>query len=173
MCARVAFLVDGSSIPVALRGSGISGNQGTIASRDFRLSLGQGNGARQGGRAQRLPGPAHVLELARRLHLTADQKVKTEALFKRMQARAISLGKELVEEERVLNNIFALQSVTPEALGSSLARIVKLQGQVRQVHLEAHLEQTALLSPEQVRQYNRIRGYGATAENDNHEQRRH
>jgi hypothetical protein len=73
----------------------------------------------------------------------------------------------------VLNNIFASQSVTPEALGSSLARIVKLQGQVRQVHLEAHLEQTALLSPEQVRQYHRLRDYGATAENENHEQRRH
>src|SRR4030095_13402335 len=69
------------------------------------------------------PGPAHVLELATQLHLQADQKVKTKALFKRMQGRAIALGKELVEEERALNHIFASHSVTPEALGGSLARI--------------------------------------------------
>jgi Spy/CpxP family protein refolding chaperone len=139
----------------------------------FDYLSGKGMGLAKAAELNGYPGPAHVLELATHLHLTADQKIKTEALFKRMQARAISLGKELVEEERALNNIFASHSVTPEALGSSLARIAKLQGQVRQVHLEAHLEQTALLSPEQVREYNRFRGYGATPENENHEQRRH
>jgi Spy/CpxP family protein refolding chaperone len=134
---------------------------------------GKGMGLAKAAELNGYPGPAHVLELATQLNLTADQKVKTEALFKRMQARAIALGKELVEEERALDSLFASHSVTPDALASSLARIARLQGHVRQVHLQAHLEQIALLSPEQVREYSRLRGYGATPKNEKHEQRRH
>jgi Spy/CpxP family protein refolding chaperone len=134
---------------------------------------GKGMGLAKAAELNGFPGPAHVLELATQLNLTTDQKIKTEALFKMMQARAIPLGKELVEEERALNHLFASRSVTPEALSSSLARIGKLQGQVRQVHLEAHIEQTALLTPEQVGNYNRLRGYATSAGNDSHEQRRH
>jgi len=81
------------------------------------------------------PGPAHVLELAAQLDLTPEQKTKTEFLFKKMQARAIPLGKELIEEERALDRLFASRAVNSESLGQALARIGQLQGQVRQVHL--------------------------------------
>jgi Spy/CpxP family protein refolding chaperone len=134
---------------------------------------GKGLGLAKAAELNGYPGPAHVLELAAQLNLTADQKAKTEALFKRMQARAIPLGKEVVAEERALDKLFASRSVTPEALDSSLARIGILQTQVRQVHLQAHLEQMTLLTPEQVKQYNRLRGYGQTSGNENHEQRVH
>jgi Spy/CpxP family protein refolding chaperone len=134
---------------------------------------GKGMGLAKAAELNGYPGPAHVLDLAAQLNLTPDQKARTEALFKNMQARAITFGKELVEEERALDSLFASHSMTPDALASSLARIGRLQGQVRQVHLQAHLEQTALLSPEQVRQYNRLRGYGAIPENGKHEQRHH
>lgn len=90
-----------------------------------------------------------------------------------MQARAIPLGKELVEEERALDRLFASRAVNSETLGQALARIGRLQGQVRQVHLDAHIEQRALLTPAQVEKYHRLRGHGATPENENHEQRRH
>jgi len=68
------------------------------------------------------PGPAHVLELAAQLDLTPAQKIKTEVLFKKMQARAIPLGKELVEEERALDRLFASRAVNSESLGQALAR---------------------------------------------------
>ena len=119
------------------------------------------------------PGPAHVLELAAQLDLTPEQKTKTEFLFKKMQARAIPLGKELVEEERALDRLFASRAVNSESLGQALARIGRLQGQVRQVHLDAHVEQTALLTPAQVEKYNRLRGYGMTGEQDTHQPRQH
>ena len=52
---------------------------------------GKGMGLAKAAELNGYPGPAHVLELATQLHLTADQKVKTEALFKRMQgARSLS-----------------------------------------------------------------------------------
>jgi len=43
-----------------------------------------------------------------------------------MQARAIPLGKELVEEERALDRLFASRAVNFESLGQALARIGRL-----------------------------------------------
>jgi len=59
------------------------------------------------------PGPAHVLELAAKLELSAEQRERTEALFRRMEADAIAHGRRLVEEERLLDATFADRSVTP------------------------------------------------------------
>jgi Spy/CpxP family protein refolding chaperone len=119
------------------------------------------------------PGPAHVLELAAQLELTSEQKTKTEALFETMQARAIMLGKELVQEERALDRLFASRTVSSETLENVLARIGRLQGQVRRVHLDAHLKQTALLTSAQIDKYDRLRGYGMTQEQETHQPRQH
>ena len=43
--------------------------------------------------------------------------------------------------------------------GDKLDAIVRLQAELRFVHLDAHLTQRAILSGEQVRLYNRRRGY--------------
>lgn len=134
---------------------------------------GKGIGLAKAAELNGYPGPVHVLELAIQLDLTAEQKTKTEALFQRMQARAIALGQELIEEERALDRLFASHAVTSEKLGDSLARIGRLQGQVRHAHLDAHIEQAALLTPAQVASYNRLRGYGVTDGQETHEQRRH
>jgi Spy/CpxP family protein refolding chaperone len=134
---------------------------------------GKGMGLATAAELNGYPGPAHVLELAAQLDLTLDQKTKTEVLFKKMQARAIPLGKELVEEERALDRLFASRAVNSQSLAQALARIGRLQGQVRQVHLDAHVEQTALLTPAQVEKYNRLRGYGITGEHKTHQPRQH
>src|SRR5262245_3588865 len=55
---------------------------------------GKGMGLAKAAELNGYPGPAHVLELAAQLDLTPEQKTKTEALFKKMQARAISLNTE-------------------------------------------------------------------------------
>jgi len=134
---------------------------------------GKGMGLAKAAELNGYPGPAHVLELAVQLDLTPEQKTKTEVLFKKMQARAIPLGRELVEEERALDRLFALRAINSESLEQALARIGRLQGQVRQVHLDAHVEQTALLTPAQVEKYNRLRGYGMTGDQETHQPRQH
>jgi len=88
-----------------------------------------------------------------------------------MQALAIPLGKELVEEERALDRLLASRAVNSESLGQALARIGRLQGQVRQVHLDAHV--TAVLTPAEVEKYYRLRGYGMTGEQETHQPREH
>jgi Spy/CpxP family protein refolding chaperone len=123
---------------------------------------GKGMGLAKAAELNGYPGPAHVLELAAQLELTAEQQVKTQALFQKMQADAVALGKALVEEERALDQLFASRTVNAALLASSLARIGRLQSQLRQVHLEAHLEQTALLTPQQIAKYIQLRGYGAS-----------
>lgn len=138
---------------------------------DYRA--GKGMGLAKSAELNGYPGPAHVLELAVQLELTAEQRAKTEALFQKMQSSAVTLGKELVEEERALDQLFASRSVNAAILASSLAHIGRLQAQLRQVHLEAHLEQTALLTPQQVAKYIQLRGYGSTSGHGKHGDRRH
>ena len=77
-----------------------------------------------------------------------------------MQAEAKVAGEELIDRERDLDRLFATKSINPDALGTSLARISEAQARVRRAHLQAHLDQLALLSAEQVARYNRLRGYG-------------
>jgi hypothetical protein len=121
---------------------------------------GKGVGLAKAAELNGYPGPLHVLELGAELGLMREQQTRTEALFRKMQSRAVELGRELVEEEGRLDRLFASRSATSGSVSRSLARIGRLQGQIRAVHLDAHLEQTALLTPAQVESYRRLRGYG-------------
>ena len=53
--------------------------------------------------------------------------------------------------------------LTREALSSALAEIGALQAKVRGAHLEAHLAQVEILTPEQNARYAQLRGYGESA----------
>ena len=129
---------------------------------------GKGMGLAKAAELNGYPGPAHVLEMANALSLSAEQRAATEAIFKRMQERAIPLGRELVDEERALDRLFAARTVDDAKLANSLARIGKLSAQVREAHLHAHLEQAALLTMEQVAKYNELRGYAEPAATHSH-----
>jgi Spy/CpxP family protein refolding chaperone len=53
-------------------------------------------------------------------------------------------------------------------LQESVARIGELQADVRAAHLEAHLEQAKILTPEQRSHYLRLRGYHAAGAHHAH-----
>jgi hypothetical protein len=125
---------------------------------------GKGMGFAKAAELNGYPGPAHVLELAAELQLSDEQQARTRGVFERMQARAVALGRQLVDEERRLDELFARRAITVEALRASLQRIGALQAEIRATHLQAHLEQTALLSPHQVSRYAALRGYGQAPE---------
>jgi Spy/CpxP family protein refolding chaperone len=105
------------------------------------------------------PGPRHVLDLAGKLHLTEEQIQKGRAIFDAMKGEAISLGKRIVEEERLLDSLFAEQRVTREQLEDATNRIAVLQGKLRATHLRAHLLMKEVLTPEQIQLYDELRGY--------------
>ena len=123
------------------------------------LLAGKGMGYARAAELNGFPGPAHVLELAGDLRLTDEQRRSTESLFASMQAKARSAGTALVDEERRLDRLFASKQAEPDSLAAVLARIGELQAQVRGAHLEAHLAQARILTPEQNERYVALRGY--------------
>ena len=129
---------------------------------------GKGMGLAKAAELNHYPGPAHVLTLATELALTPDQKVRTKALFESMESEAILLGKQLIVQERELDDMFASKTITEEKLERSLEAIGLLQGRIRQVHLRTHLAQAEILDAEQIRKYDELRGYDATSNSPKH-----
>jgi Spy/CpxP family protein refolding chaperone len=107
------------------------------------------------------PGPMHVLDLADRLGLGDAQREATRRLMDAHKAEARHLGAKLVESERALEQLFETGSVDAAALAERVRNASMLQGQYRLSHLETHRRMRALLTEEQVRRYDELRGYTA------------
>lgn len=122
---------------------------------------GKGQGLAKAAELNGYPGPSHALALSSELGLSPEQQQLTQALFARMEANAIRLGQSLIDEERTLDALFATGTITPGSLSQSLNRIGALQAKVREAHLEAHLAQARILTPEQVARYAQLRGYAS------------
>ena len=131
---------------------------------------GQGMGLAKAAELNHYPGPKHVLELAEGLALSGAQAARVKAAFDAMHAEAVRLGAEVLAAEQALDALFAEGTAAPEPLRAAVGRVARLQGELRAVHLLAHLETRAALSPEQVARYDRLRGYGEGAA---HEHRPH
>ena|SRR5262245_31356576 len=116
------------------------------------------------------PGPLHVLQLANELGLSDAQRKATDTLYANMRQRALSIGRQIIEAERALDRAFANGAIEPATLRPQVTAIATLQGKLRAVHLEAHLAQRSLLTPEQIAQYDALRGYRG---NSTHDARRH
>jgi hypothetical protein len=127
------------------------------------LRNGEGMGMAKAAELNGYPGPTHVLGLATQLGLTPDQLQRVTAIFERMSAAAKQLGGELIAREQVLDQLFARGEITPDRLAIETAAIGELTGRLRSVHLAAHLETRALLPPDQIALYQRLRGYGDPA----------
>jgi Spy/CpxP family protein refolding chaperone len=106
------------------------------------------------------PGPRHVLESAEALELSETQRAAVDAVYRRMKAQAVSRGRQIVDVERRLDALFARREASAEALGELTGEAATLQGRLRAVHLRAHVEVRALLTPEQIQRYVSLRGYG-------------
>jgi Spy/CpxP family protein refolding chaperone len=127
------------------------------------LLEGQGAGFAKAAELNGYPGPSHVLELADRLGLSVEQRSATRELMSEHKLRARSLGAGLVDAERELDGLFARRSAAPDAVDAATRRVALLHAELRAEHLKTHLAQTALLTPQQVRRYHELRGYGDAA----------
>ena len=132
------------------------------------LLKGEGMGMAKAAELNGYPGPAHVLTLAKELKLTESWREQIQTIFDRMSAAAKPLGAELVERERVLDQLFAKGDITADRLATETAAIAELQGRLRSIHLAAHLKTCALLNPDQIALYQQLRGYGDPAAPTHH-----
>lgn len=132
------------------------------------LRKGEGMGMAKPAELNGYPGPAHVLTLAAQLRLTQAQHQQVSAVFERMSAAAKPLGAEVIAREQALDQLFANRQITSDQLAAETAAIGELQARLRNVHLSAHLETRALLTPEQLALYQKLRGYGGPAMPEHH-----
>jgi Spy/CpxP family protein refolding chaperone len=140
-----------------------------LSDEDIRAYLnGLGMALAKAGELNHYPGPMHVLEFAEPMKLSDAQKRRTEEIRKVMIDGAIPIGKRIIEKERELDRLFASGAIDNAKLDSALAEIGRLQGELRGVHLRAHLEQKRILTPEQVAKYDELRGYAKAGTHDEH-----
>jgi Spy/CpxP family protein refolding chaperone len=124
------------------------------------LLEGKGMGLAKAAELNGYPGPMHVLALATELELTADQESRSRTLFTKMREAARAAGAKLIVEERELDRLYASRSATRRAVDSRLERIEAVRTRLRALHLQAHLDQAALLTQRQITRYAALRGYG-------------
>ena len=137
------------------------------------LLNGQGMGFAKAAELNHYPGPKHVLELADDLNLTSAQISDTTIIFDRMKVEAIRLGKELLNGEAKLNKLFENSTITPEVLDNRLLVIAEIRAQLRGTHLKAHLAQRFVLTPHQLHQYDKLRGYSGKKIDHSHSSQSH
>jgi hypothetical protein len=126
---------------------------------------GEGMGFAKAAELNHYPGPRHVLDLADKLQLSTEQRGKTQAIFHKMKSEAVNLGKQIVEKEALLDSRFAGGTISDAELKQLLAEIADLQGKIRATHLQAHLAQRQLMTADQIKYYDALRGYhGSIAE---------
>jgi Spy/CpxP family protein refolding chaperone len=123
------------------------------------LRAGRGMGYALAAELNGYPGPSHVLELRERLGLTEAQQNRMQELFDAMKAETIPIGERLIAQEAEFDRLFSGRTVTTESLTARTSVIAGTQAALRAAHLKYHLATTAVLTPEQVRQYGELRGY--------------
>jgi hypothetical protein len=133
------------------------------------LREGRGMGASLPAELNGVPGPLHVLELKDRLHVTPEQAAALGQITNHMKMQAQTLGAKIIEAEAALDLAFKKGAADENAIRAATAQIASLRGQLRAVHLIAHLQTKQLLSHDQVVAYSEARGYAPSG----HEQPQH
>jgi Spy/CpxP family protein refolding chaperone len=134
---------------------------------------GEGMGLAKAAELNHYPGPKHVMDLAEELYLSKGQLSETEEIYNKMHKEAVRLGTLIVEKEKILDSLFAEQKIDETQLQSLTARIARAQGELRFIHLRAHLEMKRVLSPEQIEKYDTLRGYESGGGKNSHQHHQH
>jgi hypothetical protein len=140
-----------------------SGLRGLDENEIADLKAGNGMGLARAAELNSYPGPRHVLDAvaAGKLIASPDQIERVQRVFDGMKRDAQRVGAQILEEEQRLESSFRAETITEADLRSRVDRIAALQGQLRAIHLAAHLATRAVLSDRQIARYNELRGYQA------------
>ncbi|MGH6814643.1 MAG: Spy/CpxP family protein refolding chaperone, partial [Hyphomicrobiaceae bacterium] len=146
-------------MPPPLRAEREGGAIAGLTDRDIAdLRAGRGWALAMSAEVNGHPGPLHVIELADKLGLTAQQRDRVRKIFEAMKAKAQAVGAKYLSAEKALDEAFKSGTAEAATVAHRVDETEKLRAELRLIHLLAHLETTPLLTPEQIRLYNRLRG---------------
>lgn len=148
---------DHSNSPYA----GLETAEGTTLTSEEIAQLRAGDGMRMALPAElsHYPGPNHVLGLAESLRLTPAQLEQIRMIYGAMRADAIAVGGRIIEVERQLVDVFRSRAASSTQVTRVTDDWGSLRGELRAIHLLAHLATRDVLTDNQVREYDRLRGY--------------
>jgi len=126
-----------------------------------QLASGKGWGLAKAAELNGMPGPSHLLQMKEEISLTKEQELKIRTLFDDMKSKAIPLGNRLISLEKKLNDSFAQGAITEKELDQQLESIAETRKKLRYVHLVTHLKTPRILTSQQIKQYNLLRGYNS------------
>jgi len=150
--------------------SGLAGTVRALTVEEIeQYRAGAGMGYAKAAELNHFPGPTHVLELAAPLGLNAEQRAATERLMQTHKAEARAIGAKLVTAEQELERLFRSGQVRDAELARAVAEASRLQGEYRLSHLETHRRMRALLTAEQIKRYDELRGNSG----EQHQHRKH
>jgi len=134
----------------------------SLSNEDIKeLRAGAGWGLAKAAELNGLPGPKHILEMKREIGLTPEQEKMVITLYKEMNEEAIGLGAKLIEYEEELNSRFAERNIDEKILDDLLGKISATYKSLRFTHLSAHLKTPVILTENQIKRYNTLRGYSS------------
>lgn len=130
------------------------------------LANGEGWGLAKPAELNGAPGPAHLLELADKIGLSTEQVQQLQKLFTDMKAQAIALGNEYMAAEKAIDDYFRSGSFSDRELRAKVDQAERARANLRFLHLSYHHRTLDVVTPEQVKQYNQLRGYSAKVIDD-------
>lgn len=121
------------------------------------LEKSEGAGMAQYADVNGYPGPKHVLEMREELHLTDEQAKDIEAIFDEMSERSRAKGLAIIAEEQKLADLFISRKASQDRVEWLSSLIGTLRGELRAIHLTAHLQAAQVLSRDQCLTYGKLR----------------
>ncbi len=133
------------------------------------------NGLAKAAELNGYPGPRHVLEAyeAGSFDLSDRQLEEVQKVFEEMQVDAIKAGERLLSTEEEIDTAFDRDTIFEYNLQRKVMESAEFYGQLRFIHLRAHLQMMDILTPEQVQLYSELRGYSQSANQQDSEKMDH
>ena len=123
------------------------------------LRHGEGMGLARAAELNHFPGPRHLLDLASDLDLSDVQVRRIQTIHDRMKSQAVAKGEDIIIAEKHLADLFASGNPSARKMTQVTEHLGNMRGQLQAIHLLAHIEAARELSADQIREYDRLRGY--------------
>jgi Spy/CpxP family protein refolding chaperone len=121
------------------------------------LERGEGAGAALYADINGYPSPKHVIDMADELNLSEQQLKDVQSIFDDMAESARAKGEEIIAREQEYHTMFKAGKATEAGARKLAVEIGRLRGELRAVHMIAHIQTKDVLTNDQIARYTKAR----------------